>query len=92
MSTYCFVNPIKWTRESWDEVCGYHDDEHWIVDAIKAHLLTPQQRQWLFEHDLSVEDLLNGRYGGDLEEEIYKIYDDWNKKLGFKEFGDASEF
>ena len=43
----------------------------------------------LFKHDLSIEDTLNGRYGGKKGEEaaVEKMYKVWNKKLGFTHFG-----
>src|SRR5260370_30767705 len=50
-----------------EEVCYtllYPDREEHTVDIVKQHLRTSEQKAWLDAHDLSVEDLLNGRYGG----------------------------
>jgi hypothetical protein len=77
----------KMTKEQWTEACGYFDDEHYLVSAIKTHLLIEDQRKWLFDQGLSIEDLLNGRWPENMEEDIALLYDDWNLKLGWKEFG-----
>jgi hypothetical protein len=63
------------------------DDESYLVAAIKKHLRTSAQKIWLDDHDISIEDLLNGRVEGDLMNEVRDIFDDWNKKLGFHSFG-----
>jgi len=76
------------TKEEWEEACGYFDKEEYLVAAIKKHLLTEDQKQILFNMNLSVEDLLNGRYPigqGELIQHIF--YDVWNEKLGWKDFG-----
>jgi len=61
--------------------------ENEIVNIIRAYLLTEKQRTVLFNLNLSIEDCLNGRYGEKEEVEIYKIYQDWNKKCGQAQFG-----
>src|SRR5260370_5848189 len=51
-----------------EEVCYallYPDREEHTVDIVKQYLRTSEQKARLDAHDLSVEDLLNGRYGGD---------------------------
>ncbi len=70
---------VEWFKET-------SDDEHWVVAAIKKHLLTEEQRKLMFEADISIEDLLNGRVqiGSDL---VTKIFNEWNAKLGRKQFG-----
>ncbi len=53
-----------------EEVCYtllYPDPEEHTVDIVKQYLRTSEQKAWLDAHDLSIEDLLNGRYGGDDE-------------------------
>src|SRR5260370_2901214 len=48
-----------------EEVCYtllYPDREEHTVDIVKQYLRTSEQKAWLDAHDLSVEDLLNGRY------------------------------
>ena len=63
-------------------------DEQYLVQGIRKHLLTQEQRLMLYEADLTVEDLLNGRYGGDEQDAIVdRIYSDWNARLGHKHFG-----
>src|SRR5260370_4898241 len=50
-----------------EEVCYtllYPVREEHTVDIVKQYLRTSEQKAWLHAHDLSVEDLLNGRYGG----------------------------
>ena len=73
-----------------EEVCYtllYPDREEHTVDIVKQYLRTSEQKAWLDAHDLSVEDLLNGRYGGDDESGVEAIYGAWNAKLGRKMFG-----
>lgn len=78
----------SWTKESWDEACGYHDKEEYIVEAIRKHLLTEEQRQQLFQRNNDIADCLNGRVEGeDSEAFTSQLFTDWNSKLGWKEFG-----
>lgn len=63
------------------------DSEHYVVAVIKRCLRTPEQKTMLDHQDLSIEDLLNGRYGGEQEPFVYSLYEDWNKKLGYRYFG-----
>jgi hypothetical protein len=78
----------------WEQVQKYFlesdwDDEEYLVEAIKLHLRTPQQKKILDSMDLSIYDILNGRYGdvAGQDKKIEKIYQEWNDKLGFKNFG-----
>lgn len=75
------------TKEEWEELCGFYDKEEYLVKAIRKSLLTPEQKKLMDECGLSIEDMLNGRYGEEKEEVIFKIYDEWNEKLGWMEFG-----
>lgn len=75
------------TKEEWEEACGFHDKEEYLVRAIKRHLLTEYQKNVLINHDLSVEDVLNGRWPMDLEDVISIILEEWNQTLGWHEFG-----
>jgi len=61
------------------------DGEEWAIRVIKKHLRTPEQQAWLAAQDYTLEDVLNGRTSGDPE--IQAMFDDWNAKLGVKEFG-----
>lgn len=81
-------------KPSWPEVQKFFmenefGDECYLVQAIKIHLITPAQKKILFKYDLSIEDTLNGRYGGKKGEEaaVEKMYKQWNEKLGFNNFG-----
>lgn len=74
---------------SWEEVQKFFleeefHEEHRLVTAIKTYLLTDKQKKALYKKDLSIEDMLNGRYVGTSEKFVYKILDEWNEKLGFK--------
>jgi hypothetical protein len=56
--------------------------EEQLVSLIKVSLLTVEQQQYLNQHKLSIEDLLNGRYPIAIETEIHqKFYKPWNDVL-----------
>jgi len=63
--------------------------EEYAVMFIKAHLRTPAQKEWLDSQDLSIEDVLNGRFGDKPDHEAYidNMFVEWNAKLGQKVFG-----
>jgi hypothetical protein len=63
------------------------EDEATAIEAIKLNLLTEEQRRWLFDNGLDVADILNGRFGGSLEDDANAIFAEWNAKLGRREFG-----
>lgn len=67
---------------------GEFHQEWRVVDAIKHYLLSPEQKKWLYKQDLSVEDILNGRYDYKFEKQIIKILKSWNKILGVKHFSE----
>lgn len=76
-----------------EEICAYFARgefhvEHYLVEAIEEHLLTEEQRKTMFENKLSIEKMLNGRYGGKEEPVVLSIEKEWNEQLGFKCFGD----
>lgn len=63
-------------------------EEHYLVGTIKTHLLTPAQKQALFDADMDIADCLNGRYNEDKWNAFVRaMYHDWNQKLGVKHFG-----
>jgi hypothetical protein len=77
-------NPTK------EELCRFFrqgDGEEYTVQAIKRHLRTEKQRQTLHEMDLSLEDVLNGRFTGTQEPVIQSMFDEWNAFLNKKTFG-----
>lgn len=65
---------------------GEFCSEEYLVSAIKKHLQTDAHRQQLNARDLSIEDCMNGRFGGDEELTVLNIFHDWNEWLGFKHF------
>ena len=76
-----------WTKESWEEACSGYQDECYAVAAIKRHLMTNNEKAILFNLDLSIEDCLNGRYTAEHAETIQILYRNWNRILGWHEFG-----
>ena len=61
-------------------------NEHYQVDAIKKHLRTEEQRKKMFELDVSIEEILGGRYPRSKGRAVDAILKEWNKKLGFRAF------
>jgi hypothetical protein len=80
---------------TWEQVVAFWKEdgdfceEKYLVEAIKKYLRTEEQRKRLFEVDISIEEMLNGRYQGTARncKVVQGIYDEWNAKLGFKAFG-----
>ena len=66
---------------------GEFDEETYLVEAIKKYLRTEAQRQQLFAFDMSIEDMLNGRFQSDCEFFVETTFREWNQRLGFKKFG-----
>lgn len=63
-------------------------DEHYLVQAIRKHLLTEEQRTQLFARDITIEQILNGRVQGESNHDFIRtLFADWNTKLGFQSFG-----
>lgn len=74
-------NPVMEALES-------TDDEDHRCEIIRGYLATPEQGEWLKSHDLTIADLLNGRYAVALEREVHtKFYKEWNDKLGLDSEG-----
>jgi len=65
---------------------GEFHEEHYLVDAILKHLLTPEQSAAMSASGFTIEDLLNGRTFPRQEPVREKILTEWNAKLGFKAF------
>lgn len=63
------------------------DTEEDTIRLIKKYLRTPEQKALLDEADLSIEDLLNGRYANGYQGLAESLFADWNQRLGKKEFG-----
>jgi len=62
------------------------DNEAELVNAIRTHLLSKTQRQQLFDANISVEDILNGRFEERYSTLIDALFTDWNEKLGRRQF------
>jgi len=74
----------------WRDIQEGYGDEYQLVLLIRASLLTFAQQQWLNEHKLSIENLLNGQYPVVDEATIHnKFYKPWNdilRQYGLKKF------
>lgn len=76
------------TKPTPEQIVAYlkdpDDDAHWMIDVIKMHLRTPEQKQWLEQHDLTLYDIIgeiNVPY--DVMPQIIELFHrDWNAKLG----------
>lgn len=80
------MNTSPLTKEIWRELTSQSEEA--LVRAIKKYLRTENQRDWLHDHDLTIEDLLNGRYPIKIGDEVERLfYRQWNTKLGWKAFG-----
>lgn len=78
------------TKPTPEQIVSYlhdPDDGNWEDEVIKMHLRTPQQKQWLDQHDLTLRDILEGREPIGLFPQIAKIFEDWNQKLGEHIYG-----
>jgi hypothetical protein len=73
------------SRAFWRD--GEFHDEHYLVTAIRRHLLTEAQRQEMHDRRVSIEDLLNGRCTDEHEPFASAVFAAWNQKLGFSSFG-----
>jgi hypothetical protein len=61
--------------------------EEETIEIIKKHLITEEQKRWLYEQDLTIADILNGRFMVSLESQVNKILESWNDKIGKHVFG-----
>lgn len=73
----------KIDEETLNDFQNGFQEEHYLVSAIKKYLLKPNQRQQMFQLDLSIEDILNGRTTGEHQPFIEELFKDWNSSLGF---------
>lgn len=81
------------TKPTPEQILAYlHDpdeDEHWYYDVVKMHLRTPQQKVWLEQHDLTLQDIL-GEINAPMSltpQIIQIIFQPWNAQLGEHLFG-----
>lgn len=61
-------------------------EEYELVMFIMEILIAPAQTQWLNTQNLTIADLLNGRFNGDQEPTVQALFRDWNLKLGTRLF------
>ena len=63
------------------------DEEHYLVAAIRKHLLTDSQNIMLLLRGLTIEDCLNGRFVSVQEANVTSLFSEWNETLGIEHFG-----
>lgn len=91
------LDTLLYGNPTWEQVVQFYKEgefceEQYQVASIKKHLRTPEQKKILDEADLSIEDLLNGRYSKENEiATVSKCIVDWNAKLGFNYFTDIGK-
>ena len=77
---------VPFTEEEW-HTWENPDDEIYTIDLIKKYLRTDAQKSWLSVEDLTISDILSGRFNENQEPIVQSFFDDWNNKLGSKHFG-----
>lgn len=83
------LNFILFGSPTWEKVVAYWKvdepwfQEHYHIQAIEKFLLTSEQRNRIAAYNLTIEKILNGRYGSVEEEMVTGILKEWNEKLGF---------
>lgn len=60
--------------------------ERRLVEAIRYYLLTPEQEAIYREHQVNIEDTLNGRHDAAITPVFDRIRAEWNRTLGFRSF------
>ena len=64
------------------------DSERDIENVVKRRLLDQSKKQWLFDNDLSLDDVFSGRIEGEEKQAYANLwFAEWNAKLGKKVFG-----
>lgn len=79
-----YGNPTR--EQICEEFRNDFPEEHYLVKAIKLHLMSQSDKRIIEQQNSSIEDMLNGRVSGD---NAWKrqMYDRWNAFLGFRCFG-----
>lgn len=62
-------------------------EEKYLVQFIKKYCRDAEDRKAMERMDISIEEMLNGRFGGRFSSEVERIFAKWNKKIGYKYFG-----
>lgn len=78
------IQNLFYHDELW--VSALEEDEKYIISFIRKYLITDAQKQRLYELNADIADLLNGRIRSNIEDPYSYFFDDWNEKLGKKEF------
>lgn len=60
------------------------------VAFIKKYLRNDYAKMWLVAHDLTISDVLNGRYPSSLQPKVNQMYAAWNATL--KSYGMKPSF
>lgn len=71
------------------EILELTQTEEDFVLKIRQYLLTGEQKKFLSNHDITIEDCLNGRLANvddNTLEELREMFHDWNVKCGKKLF------
>jgi len=74
------------TKEEWVKECGFFENEYYLIGAIKKYLLKEEQKEKLLKVNLSISDILNGRFYEEDSILIESLFEDWNNTLGWNEF------
>ena len=86
------LDEVLYGNPSFEDVAAFWRDdgefhgEEYLIPAIKRWLLTPEERLKMYENDIDISDILNGRYLGSKSQFVCGLFDAWNQKLGFKAF------
>ena len=77
-----FTDPWDWYAFSegvWDEYTS--------CNFMRNKVITPSEKAVMSEMNLTLEDIVNGRYNEDQEFRIDKLFDAWNDRLGYHLYG-----
>lgn len=85
--THAEIQRLFYEDELW--VSAIEEDDKYLVDFVRQYLITEEQKKRLQQLNADIDDLFCGRVKGDeLSDDPYSyFFDDWNEKLGRKEFG-----
>ena len=86
------IEDVLHGNPAWSDVVEFFVEGEWFEEcyhtqAAKRWLLTPEQKQTLDGHGLSIGDCMRGNYGDAEESDVRAIYDEWNAKLDQHVYG-----
>ncbi len=73
-------------KELIDDIMEGQYEEPQLVTFIEDVLLTKEQNKELLRNDISITDMLNGRFTKSEDQMVFAMFKDWNEKLGNKLF------